>query len=96
MMYGCPIKVELGVKVLETLSEHSTPMLYSSSFQYCDENLNVTGNPINLPERIHLKDVFVLYPCLRFLQFLSIKHYEMLPSALPLTGTTLMTAGVRR
>lgn len=61
-----PNKVELGVKVLETLSEHSTPLLYSSSFQYCDENLNVTGNPINLPERIHLKDVLFYTPAFGF------------------------------
>lgn len=64
--FWLPNKIELGVRTLEALSSRSTPLLYSSSFHYCDTELNITGAPIRLPEYICLKDVLFYTPAFGF------------------------------
>lgn len=61
-----PNKVELGVATLESINTHAAPMLYSSSFHYCDNHLKVTGDPIILPTYITLKDVLFYTPAFGF------------------------------
>lgn len=43
--FWLPDKVKAGVQTLEK-ENASLPLLYSSSFTYCDENMNFTGNPV--------------------------------------------------
>lgn len=56
-----PDKVKLGVKALEQ-EDMGLPLLYSSSFVYCDENLNFEGNPITPFIPVTFKDVLFYTP----------------------------------
>lgn len=60
-----PNKVELGVRALER-EDINLPLLYSSSFVYCDENLNFTGNPDVMKTPILFKDVMFYTPAFGF------------------------------
>lgn len=58
-------KVELGVKALEC-ENGKLPLLYSSSFVYCDENLNLEGYPPPMKVPIQFKDVMFYTPAFGF------------------------------
>lgn len=63
--YWFPDKVELGIKRLER-EKSDIPLLYSSSFTYCDENMNFSGNPIAVCEPVGFKDVLFYTPAFGF------------------------------
>lgn len=60
-----PNKVEAGVSALSQ-KDPSVPLLFSSSFDYCDENLNFTGKAPVLPTPVQLKDVLFYTPAFGF------------------------------
>ena len=60
-----PDKVECGIAALEK-EEAALPLLYSSSFIYCDENMNFTGNPVEMSDHIAFKDVMFYTPAFGF------------------------------
>lgn len=60
-----PEKVEFGVKTLEKEST-ALPLLYSSSFVYCDENMNFSGNPTVINAPVLFKDVLFYTPAFGF------------------------------
>lgn len=63
--YWMPDKVERGVRTLEK-EKVSLPLLYSSSFVYCDENMNLTGNPVLSKTPVTFKDVLFYTPAFGF------------------------------
>lgn len=63
--FWLPDKIELGVKMLEK-ERSDVPLLYSSSFTYCDENLNYSGNPVAVSEPVEFKDVLFYTPAFGF------------------------------
>jgi len=60
-----PNKVELGVTALEQESD-SLPLLYFSSFIYCDEQLRFVGKPTDMPASVTFKDVLFYSPAFGF------------------------------
>lgn len=60
-----PDKVALGVQTLEQMDK-TLPLLYSSSFDYYDENLQFTGHAQALSSHIVLKDVLFYTPAFGF------------------------------
>ena len=60
-----PDKIEAGVRALSK-KDPSIPLLFSSSFDYCDENLNFTGKAPILSTPIQLKDVLFYTPAFGF------------------------------
>lgn len=60
-----PTKVELGIKALER-ENAKLPLLYSSSFAYCDENMNLEGYPAPMKVPIQFKDVMFYTPAFGF------------------------------
>jgi rhamnosyltransferase len=60
-----PLKVELGVKSLESYNSN-IPLLYFSSFIYCDENMNPSGNSEAISTPILFKDVMFYTPAFGF------------------------------
>lgn len=60
-----PDKVERGISALEK-EEAALPLLYSSSFIYCDEKMNFTGNPVPMSDHIAFKDVMFYTPAFGF------------------------------
>lgn len=60
-----PDKIEAGVRALSK-KDPSIPLLFSSSFDYCDEKLNITGKPPVLSTPIQLKDVLFYTPAFGF------------------------------
>lgn len=63
--FWLPEKVERGVRALE--KENATlPLLYSSSFTYCDAEMNFCGNPPVMDTPIKFKDVMFYTPAFGF------------------------------
>mgnify|MGYP002511018239 CR=1 FL=1 len=60
-----PQKVELGVRALEEQSSR-LPLLYFSSFIYCDENMNTNGNSDILNRQVLFRDVMFYTPAFGF------------------------------
>ena len=60
-----PDKIEAGVRALSKKNP-SIPLLFSASFDYCDENLNFTGKAPILSTPIQLKDVLFYTPAFGF------------------------------
>lgn len=60
-----PEKIEKGVQALSK-KDPSIPLLFSSSFDYCDENLNFTGKAPALSLPVQLKDVIFYTPAFGF------------------------------
>ena len=60
-----PTKVEAGVLGLSKKNP-SIPLLFSSSFEYCDENLNFIGKAPALFTPVQLKDVLFYTPAFGF------------------------------
>lgn len=52
-----PNKILRGVNALSK-ADQKIPLLYSSSYWYCDANLNSSGSSISLPKQISFKDTF--------------------------------------
>lgn len=63
--FWLPTKIEAGVHALEN-EKANLPLLYSSSFTYCDENMTFTGNPATIKEPIRFKDVMFYTPAFGF------------------------------
>lgn len=55
--YWEPNKISRGVNALSN-ADQKDPLLYSSSYWYCDANLNTSGAYLHLPEQISFKDTF--------------------------------------
>lgn len=60
-----PNKVELGIRALKK-ENPDLPLLYTSSFLYCDEKLNFVGNPSPIKTPILFKDVMFYTPAFGF------------------------------
>lgn len=63
--YWFPEKVERGIKALEK-ENPKLPLLYSSSFIYCDEDMNFSGNPPAISTPVSFKDVLFYTPAFGF------------------------------
>lgn len=63
--YWLPNKIESGVLALSKESA-SLPLLYSSSFTYCDDFMRFTGNPTPVRMPVTLKDVLYYTPAFGF------------------------------
>lgn len=63
--YWLPNKIQLGVDALSK-EPSSLPLLYSSSFIYCDEDMNFTGNPASVHTPVEFKDVLYYTPAFGF------------------------------
>lgn len=63
--YWFPEKIERGVKALEK-EDSALPLLYSSSFVYCDEAMNFSGNPSRISTPVLFKDVLFYTPAFGF------------------------------
>ncbi len=63
--YWFPEKVEKGVRALKK-ENAKLPLLYSSSFVYCDEDMNFNGNPPAINKPIQFKDVLFYTPAFGF------------------------------
>ncbi len=63
--FWLPEKVERGVRALER-EDAALPLLYSSSFTYCDENLTFRGNAPAMKVPITFKDVLFYTPAFGF------------------------------
>lgn len=82
--YWLPEKVERGVRALEK-ENADLPLLYSSSFIYCDAELNFRENPplMNMP--IRFKDVLFYTPAFGFTVMINRTLRELALSASSLT-----------
>ncbi len=63
--YWAPNKIELAVSALSK-EDASLPLLFSSSFIYCDENMEFSGTPTPLSTPITFKDVLFYTPAFGF------------------------------
>lgn len=63
--FWLPNKVELGIRALKQ-ENTNLPLLYSSSFQYCDENMNFSGDPTAISTPVTFKDVLFYTPAFGF------------------------------
>lgn len=63
--FWLPDKIELGVNALEKENPY-TPLLYSSSFIYCDENMNFSGNPVKINSPVFFLDTLFYTPAFGF------------------------------
>lgn len=60
-----PNKVERGVAAMEK-ENNGIPLLYSSGFVYCDENMEETGYPAQISTPVKFKDVLFYTPAYGF------------------------------
>ncbi|MBD5393059.1 MAG: glycosyltransferase [Lachnospiraceae bacterium] len=63
--FWLPDKIKLGVYALEK-ENSELPLLYSSSFIYCDENLNFKKNPVTRNTPVIFKDTMFYAPAYGF------------------------------
>lgn len=75
-----PNKIELGVKALER-EDAALPLLYSSSFTYCDEHLNFEGNQAAIYTPVSFKDVLFYTPAFGFTILMNKKLRDVALSA---------------
>lgn len=60
-----PDKVKRGVEALEK-ENGNIPLLYSSGFVYCNENMEITGYPAQISDPVNFKDVLFYTPAYGF------------------------------
>lgn len=82
--FWLPEKVERGVRALEK-EDANLPLLYSSSFTYCDAELNFSGNPLVMSTPIRFKDVLFYTPAFGFTIMINHTMRELALSASSLT-----------
>lgn len=75
-----PNKVERGVAEMEKEME-DIPLLYSSGFIYCDENMEITGYPAQISTPVKFKDVLFYTPAYGFTIMINNKLREKAFSA---------------
>lgn len=63
--FWLPNKIELGVHALEE-ENPDIPLLYSSSFIYCDENMNFSGNPAKINSPVFFLNTLFYTPAFGF------------------------------
>lgn len=80
-----PDKISRGVAALES-RDGNKPLMYSSSFDYCDENLVRTGAPMASKMPIRFKDVIFYAPAFGFTILMNRRLRELVLSASDLTG----------
>lgn len=64
--FWLPQKVELGVRALEEEHNNNLPLLYFSSFIYCDENMNFNYNSKIVNTPVLFRDVMFYTPAFGF------------------------------
>lgn len=63
--FWLPDKVKLGIQALEK-EDPNRPLLYSSSFTYCDEKMNIMGNPIPMSTPVSFEKTLFYTPAFGF------------------------------
>jgi glycosyl transferase group 2 len=75
-----PTKIECGVAAMER-EKNDIPILYSSGFVYCNENMEVTGYPVQITVPVEFKDVLFYTPAFGFTIMINNKLREQAFSA---------------
>lgn len=80
-----PNKVERGVAAMEN-ENGDIPLLYSSGFAYCDENMEIIGYPAQISVPVNFKDVLFYTPAYGFTIVINNKLRELALGAASLEG----------
>ena len=83
--YWLPEKVEKGVAALEK-EDMRQPLLYSSSFYYCDAEMNFSGEPQKIKVPVQFKDVLFYTPAFGFTIMINHALRDLALSASSLAG----------